>query len=35
VFQAMKAGAHVRHEGDFDDLIKKSETLARRVLEER
>jgi ABC-type lipoprotein export system ATPase subunit len=33
VFQAMKAGVHVRHEGDFADLIKNSEKLARHVLE--
>jgi ABC-type lipoprotein export system ATPase subunit len=34
VFQAIKAGAHVRHEGDFDDLIKNAEKLARFVLED-
>jgi hypothetical protein len=31
VFQAIKAGAHVPHDGDFDDLIKNSEKLARFV----
>jgi ABC-type lipoprotein export system ATPase subunit len=34
VFQAVKAGAHVQHEGDFDDLIKNTEKLARFVREE-
>jgi hypothetical protein len=34
VFQAVKAGAHGRHEGAFDDLIKNSERLAKRVLAE-
>lgn len=33
-FQACKAGAHVRHEGDFGELIKDSERLARFVLAE-
>ena len=32
VFQALKAGAHVRHEGDLDELIKNSERLARYVV---
>jgi ABC-type lipoprotein export system ATPase subunit len=32
VFQALKAGAHVRHEGDLTELIGNSERLARYVL---
>lgn len=32
VFQALKAGAHVRHEGDLTELIGNSERLAKYVL---
>jgi hypothetical protein len=32
VFQALKAGAHVRHEGDLTELIGNSERLAKFVL---
>jgi hypothetical protein len=34
VFQAVKAGAHVQHEGDFGDLIEDTEKLARFILED-
>jgi recombinational DNA repair ATPase RecF len=32
VFQAIKEGAHVGHNGDFDELIDESERLAKRGL---
>ena len=32
-FQAIKAGAHERHEGDFQELIGNSEKLAKFVME--
>jgi hypothetical protein len=32
VFQALKAGAHVRYDGDLDELVVNSERLARFIL---